>query len=266
MNEEDIATLRESEDGRAIKKVAIAAAGGESEADHQLLAGCLASEEFLHRLDGLEDYHGTEMRLRLARVMKTLMDNRRPSTDAVLLSLIDAGEYQSNVLRMQLLIRALAVVRPAPPAAIAYWDRMSEPDGPLAQSVIAALCVNQSPPAMALLERKLSDPEHEDHLKLVWMRNEMLPHRDDVPLLETSERLAADRLPPELGVRLVEMLFDYQPAEWYRACEPPAPPDRASASAPARVILHRIGRRAVETLPLGPELESQVENELEMLA
>jgi hypothetical protein len=265
MDDSQIAMLRDSEDGREIKKVAVAIASGDSEEDHRALGTWLGREEFLHRLDGLEDYHGTESRLRLARVIKILIDNRRPSTDAILLSLIDASEYQSHLLRMQLLIRALAEIRPAPTAAVAYWDRLSEPESPLAQSVVAAICINQTPPALELLEQKFRDPQHEDHLKLVWIRNEMLPVRDDVPILTTSERLAAQLLSEALRVGLVEMLFDYQPDEWYRACEPPKPPERALASQEAQDILTRIGNHALVQLPLGDHLESKVRAGLEAI-
>jgi len=242
--------LATSRDRRELKNAALLLASSDAPADHEVLGRYLASREFLGRLDGPEEYQGSTSSLRLSRVMETLEENRRPSTDGVLLGLVAAPEYQGHVLRMILLVRALREVRPSPPEAVRYWDGKSVPESPLAQDVVEALCVNQSEPALALLERKFSDPGHAASLKVFWMRELILPRRNDVPLLSCCERMVTESLPPDLRPALVEALFDYQPAKWYRGDDPPKPPPRANASPEARKVLERIGRYALKNLKM----------------
>ena len=255
-------TLRTSRDRRELKNAAVLLASSEVPADHEVLGRYLASGEFLGRLDGPEEYQGSTASLRLSRVMETLEENRRPSADGVLLGLIAAREYQDHVLRMILLVRALGEVRPSPPGAVRYWDGKSVPGSPLAQDVVSALCVNQSAPALELLERKFADPGHASSLKVFWMRKLILPRRNDLPLLSSCERMVTKSLAPDLRPALVEALFDYQPSKWYRGDDPPKPPPRAKASPEARKVLERIGRYALKRLKLTSGQESAVQNGL----
>jgi len=245
--------LATSRDRRELKNAALLLASSDSPGDLEVLGRYLASGEFLARLDGPEEYQGSTASLRLSRVMETLTENRTPSADAVLLGLIGAPEYQGHVLRMILLVNALAVVRPSPPEAVRYWDGKSAPGSPLAQDVVSALCVNRSEPALALLERIFADPGHAAGQKVFWMRSLILPRRNDVPLLSSCERMVTRSLPEDLRPALVEALFDYRPSKWYRGCEPPKPPPRAAASEPAKSIFRKIGEDALRTLPLTEE-------------
>ena len=245
--------LATSRDRRELKNAALLLASSDSAADHEVLGRFLASGEFLGRLDGPEEYQGSTASLRLSRVMETLAENRIPSSDAVLLGLIGAPEYQGHVLRMILLVRSLAVVRPSPPEAVKYWDGKSAPGSPVAQDVVEALCVNQSAPALELLERKFADPGHAASVKVFWMRKLILPRRNDLPLLLACERMVMQSLPPDLRPALVEALFDYQPSKWYRGCDPPKPPPRSGASETAKQAFRRIGEDALRNMPLTEE-------------
>jgi hypothetical protein len=242
--------LATSRDRRELKNAAVLLASSDLPADHEILGRYLSSGEFLGRLDDPEAYEGSTASLRLSRVMEMLEENRMPSTDGVLLGLIAAPEYQGHVLRMILLVRALREVRPSPPEAVRYWDGKSVPGSPLAQDVVSALCVNQSEPALALLERKFADPGHASSLKVFWMRKLILPRRNDLPLLLACERMVAKSLPPDLRPALVEALFDYQPSKWYRGDDPPKPPPRSGVSDASRKVLERIGRYALANLKL----------------
>jgi hypothetical protein len=245
--------LATSRDRRELKNAALLLASSDSPADLEILGRYLASGEFLARLDGPEEYQGSTSSLRLSRVMETLAENRIPSADGVLSGLIGAPSFQGHVLRMILLVRSLAVVRPSPPEAVRYWDGKSAPGSPLAQDVVEALCVNQSDPALELLERKFADPGHASNLKVFWMRKLILPRRNDLPLLSSCERMVTKSLAPDLRPALVEALFDYQPSKWYRGCEPPKPPPRTAASEPGKRIFRKIGEDALRTLPLTEE-------------
>ena len=254
--------LRDSRDGQKLKNAAITLAASSSPDDHRLLLGYLSSGDFLGRLDPPEHYQGTYRNLRLGRVLQTLADNRCASSDGVLLGLIDSADFQGHVLRKQLLLRALVVVRPSPPSAVAYWDRLSGPSSAISGDVIDALCENQSAPALELLERKFSDPSEKATKKVLWMRKYILPRRNDEPLLLACERMVTRSLPPDLRPALVEALFDYRRDEWFRSEMPPEPPPRAKVSPGARKVLERIGRYALKNLKLTREQKAAVRTAL----
>ena len=250
MADRDRDVLRESVDGREIKKSAVALAAGPSPEDHRLLLRYLSSVEFLGRLDPPEHYDAGFRDLRLGRVLETLADNRCPSADEVLLGLIGSADFQGDVFRKQLLLRALAAVRPSPPPAVAYWDRLSGPDSAITWDVIEALVENQSDPALELLERKFADPSHDRDNRILWMREFLLVRRNDLPLLLSCERMMTSSLPEEMKSELVDVLFDYKPDEWFMPEAPPVPPPRERISEEAGEVLRRIGEYALQNLTL----------------
>ena len=246
--------LERSTDGRALKNAAVFLAASRAPEDHKTLGRFLGTATFLSRLDPPEHYDGTWTDLRLGRVVDTLAENRCPSSDEVLVGLIGSAEFQAHPLRVQILLRALAAVRPSPPQAIAYWDRLSGPESPITWDVIEALFINQSIPALDLLERKFADPSQDRDRRILWMRMFLPVRRNDEPLLLACERMVTKSLPADLRPALVEVLFDFRPREWYRAemNNPPKPPPRAKASVEAKTILERIGRYALDKVRLTP--------------
>ncbi|MEJ7712145.1 MAG: hypothetical protein WKF84_20365 [Pyrinomonadaceae bacterium] len=60
------------------------------------------------------------------------------------------------------------------------------------------------------------------------MRTRILTHRNDLPLLQSCQPVLTDILPIHLRPYLVEALFDYRPAEWYRPATAVNPPKRTS--------------------------------------
>jgi hypothetical protein len=107
---------------------------------------------------------------------------------------------------------------------VEFWDRHCQAGDCFTPTTIGVLLDNGSPAAIALFERKLADPSHDEDSKTGWLRSDVLEHRNDLLLLEACERLLADPLSPSTQVALVEVLFDYRPAEWF--------PPSASHSAP----------------------------------
>jgi hypothetical protein len=250
MADRDRDILRESMDGREVKKSAVALAAGPSPEDHRLLLRYLSSGEFLGRLDPPEHYDAGFRDLRLGPVIQTLADNRCSSADEVLVGLIGSTDFQGDVFRKQLLLRALAAVRPSPPAAVAYWDRLSGPQSAITWDVIESLVENQSGPALELLERKFADPSQDRDNRVLWMREFLLVRRNDEPLLLGCEQMMTKSLPEDLKPELVDVLFDYKPDDWFMPENPPAPPPRGLISEKARDVLRRIGEYALQNVKL----------------
>jgi hypothetical protein len=123
--------------------------------------------------------------------------------------------------------------------------------------VAEALYVNQTPPALALLERKLADPQQPESESLAWMRQLLLPRRNDEPLLASCERLLKGPLPEKLKGLLVAALFDYR-ADWYVGDDPPRPPAREAASGRARELMRQIGNDALKKSWLDSEEKAVV--------
>jgi hypothetical protein len=254
----DQTILRASTDAAELMCTAIAFAASPSAEAHATLGRELVSADFLARLDADDAYAGVYADLRLNAVLSAMMVNRRASVDAALLGLLASDVFQSQVLRMQLTIRALAVIRPAPAPAVEYWARLLNPQSPLAYDVVEALTVNQTPPALTLLEERLVDPAFDSHQKLGWLRQIVLPRRNDEPLLGLCERVVMRSGMDDVRVGVVEALFDYRPEEWYIDSTAPQPPARADASPAARATLRRIGDYAIGRLSLSRPLRASV--------
>ena len=261
----ELELLRTSRDGRSLKRLAAAYAASPSAAAHAALGRFLSSSEFLNRLDEEPAYLGTYGRLRLARVMGTLAKNRVESVDRLLLGLIGAEQFQSHVLRMQLEVHTLAVLRPAPPEAITYWHALSQPGSPIAFDVIQALCENQSPPACRLLEQKFNDPGHDLFEKLDWLRTLFVPRRTAKPLLGCLARLLVTDTPEAVRIGIVEALFDYRPEHWYGGCRVPRPAPLIGADPEARRLLRQLGAYALEHIALTERLQARVQSTLRQL-
>ncbi len=258
LTEQDRTILSSSNDRRQLHGVAMACATSSRSEDVRFLATLLASPEFFTRLDSPEDYAGNYHGLRLTRVISTLANNPAPHAQEALLGLMGAEAFQGSALRMQALVRALAAIRPSPPEAIEYWNKLSGPDSPIAFDIVGALCANQSEPALALLDRKFSDARFDDHAKIAWMRQLILLHRNDAPLLEKCEDMVTRTLSDNLRPHLIEALFDYRPDDWYRGDSPPSPPPRDAADKAAQDILRRIGEYALKTVPLSDRQKQAV--------
>jgi len=146
---------------------------------------------------------------------------------------------------------------------VQFWDRHSQPDDGFTPLTIEVLVNNGSEPAIALLERKMADPGHAEEDKLDWMRSSILTHRNDLLLLKGCERMLTGNLSPKMKLALVEVLFDYRPAEWYRPSGVLRPPDRRLAGEPALAQLRRIGEYALKNLVMRERLRKAVTDTLE---
>ena len=263
MSEEITKTLQESIDASELKDAALKLAKSDLNADHQALGKFLGSSDFLGRLDSPEDYQGTYTGLRLARVFEALMDKRtlirdKTSIDKVLVALTSQSPYHDEILKVQLLIHALAVVKPSPPPAINYWTKYSEPNSSVAFDAIQALCENQSEPAMILLRNRLESESQDKHERISWMQQIYLAKRNDAPLLNVFEKLITSSLPTDLKLVALEATFDYKPESWYVGCDPVTPPPRVRSTTDSRQIQERIAQYSVDNFELSARQHSAV--------
>jgi len=258
----DTNILATSNDPAQLSKTSVEFAASDQTADHTVLLHHLNAAGFLGRLDSAADLAMSAPKsLRVAKVIKTLRDNPTPVSKQTLIGLSRGGGFIAEEPRQWLLIYALVVVRPPPPEVISFWDAQCHPDADYPNDAANAICDNATKESMALMEKKLVTPDFENERKIAWMRGPMIRHRNDLPLLEASERMITTTLPMELRPSLVQALCDYSP-RWYYSCDPPKPPPRALASKPALAVLRRICEYSEAKLTLEPEVEAAVEKTL----
>ncbi len=210
MRETQIQILKSSNDGEELAAAALALARSGESADHRTLFEFLSSEAFLSRLDTAEEYEDLTRKLRLRRVLEALRDNNTaaPSAHETLIKLVSGGAITGHELRCDILISMLAVVRPAPPAVVEFWDAHAQPDDGFTPLTIKAVIENGDETALVLLEKKMIDKTHDDRDKIGWMRSDILSHRNDAPLLRSCRRLLENAWNESLKVNLFEVLFD----------------------------------------------------------
>lgn len=242
-----------NQDARTALKQAVQWAQSQNAAEQSALLSQLQSPDFLHQIDSPQDYiRYAPPQLRLGNIIKKLMGNDAPAARQTLVALTQATTFKNSDAREELLVRALAVVRPSPSEAIHYWDEHSTPDAIHSHFVIDAICENGSEPALQLLEKKMLDVNQDPDFQYLWMRDPILRHRNDLPLLRTCYRLLQSSLAPELKGALVESLCAYRRDEWYRSCAPPVAPPRAAALTEALEEMRRICEYAKGNLSLNP--------------
>jgi len=245
----DPAILRDSKDPRELTNTAQFYAASAEPADQQVLATHLGSTVFLDKLDPREAYQVFEpQQLRAAGIVKTLMDNESPAARHTLVSLTTSPGFLSYDLLVVLLIRALAVDRPASSPTLAYWQKYLHPESPYASNVVDAIFENRSRPALDVFERVMNDPAFEDDYKYAWLHDMMLRRRNDPQVLACCERMViGGTVQAGWHEPILEALFDYDPS-WYGSCRHPKPPLRILAPEKSKAILERLARHAlVET-------------------
>jgi hypothetical protein len=257
--------LATSQDRKLLAGAAAQLAASAERADHELLLRWLPTEGFLARVQAPDEYNGPRQALRLRRVTTALRDNRSPVARESILRLVASETFTAIGARVELLLEATVAVRPAPGELVAFWNRYSQPEDGFTPITIMVLVENGSPPALALLERKLADPAHDDADKIAWMRADVLTHRNAPRLLETCERLLASGLPAPLKSALIDVLFDYRPGEWFRPGSSYSPPPERLYSAEARELVERIARQALAGLDLNDRQRTAIRAMVETL-
>ena len=258
-----VSTLSGSDDPKALVHAAQGLATSDQPPDHSALLGFLRQESFLLRLDSEEAYDGKPERLRLRRVLESLAKNDAPSAHAVLDQLTQDRTFIGEPQRVDLLIQVSSALRPPADEVIRFWDNHCQPEDGYCHLTVEAIVENGDPRALAVLESKFADPDHEEDDKLAWMQSSILTHRNDLALLEMCHRLLAGTLPPDLRPSLVEVLYDYQPERWFRPHQLLTPPDRATATPAALAQMRQTAALVLSSVALNGEQKAAVERTLE---
>jgi hypothetical protein len=249
-----VATIETAEERAEVALSAIALAKSDDPAALDALAGLLARQDVLARLDQLDEPQVKTLNLK--RVLKLLAEQPSPETAAVCLRLSREPAFLADDDRQVFLIEALAAVRPMSADTVQYF-RDTTAQG--YYSFNAPLLVkNGSPAALALFEEMIRDTAVPAERRVDALHAGVLTHRTTTAVLEMVRRLLAANLEPAVNVGLVESVFDYRGKEWFGP-HPPVPPNYRTAQADVLRLLVTLGREAVEAPGVSAELRERVE-------
>jgi hypothetical protein len=248
MEAESLAVLESSEDPKELQAAATRlASSGDSQA-LDALGRKLGSERLLSLLDSPEAYAGEPRRLRVRRILDELAANPSPRAQGVLVALARSPAFQQEPGRVDLLIGVSARIRPPPPDLVEFWRRHCEPEDGFGPLTVRALVDNDTEASIGVLEQKLADPRFEPDEKRAWLRLEVIRHRNSPHVLRAADRLVRAGRDPVLRMDLVEVLFDYRPAEWYTPAVSASPPPLSAYTPEARALASGLGRWVLATL------------------
>lgn len=253
--------LKTSKDSKELVFAAQSLAASENPSDLDGLYQFLTENAFLFRLDSEEAYQGKPERLRLRRVLQGLAKN--PAGHRILVALAQNDIFLEEPPRVDLLIVACIDLRPCPDAVVKFWEAHLQPEDGFGHLTVEAIVENGDPAALAVLERAFANANHPEEDKLAWMQSSILTHRNDLPVLESCERLLARGLPEDLRPKLVEVLFDRRPEEWFRPHNPLKIPERAAAGPESLAKMRSIAENVLVRVALDDKQEEAVITALE---
>jgi len=232
-----------STETKALYSEAIAIARGSNQTELSALKQKLGDGAFLAKLDNDEAYRGKMERLRVAGILQALSENKAPPARVVLTSLITNQVFLSHRSRVVLLIRALEPIRPATPEVVGFWDKHCQPDDGYSNVTMDTVIKNGTAPALVLFEKNIPNAAHPQEDRYSWLVIYVLQRRNDLPLLQSCDRVLMGRLDQEHKTLLADVLLDYKPDDWFRACGWVKPPPRMSAGVDSLKQLRVIAKR-----------------------
>ena len=156
MNQEDMTTLRNSQDPEVVCQAALQIANEHNPDGLQLLAQKLGNNEFLSILDSQQDYQSPPHTLNITGVLETLAENSAPQAKEVLVQLTQNPVFLSNLSRIEMLILACANIRPVPEPVLKFWTQQTGPESSSNPLVVEAIFTNGTESAMKLFESLMS--------------------------------------------------------------------------------------------------------------
>jgi hypothetical protein len=170
----------------------------------------------------------------------------------VCVSVYNSEEFRELPVRINLLLGALAAVRPVDEEAAAVF-RSSTAEG-FAEVNAPLLLKNESPLALQVFEETITGVWVESYVKVDMLHRSVLPVRTRMPVVEMCSRLLAGELPSDVRSAMIETLFDYQSRLWFGpAMYPPEPQPWESASTEVLQFMISLANRI-----LGGEIEARL--------
>ena len=244
-----IETVNHSQDRRNAFTAAIALARSEDGEALIALARVLRTQEFLDRLDPPK---GEDQSIaNISRIFRALAQHPTKATGRLCELIYGVAEFRDLPARINLLLGALAAVRPVSEDGANIFrassaEGFAEVNGPL-------LLKNESPLALQVFEEIITGEWVESYVKVDILHRAVLPVRTRLPIIEMCGRLLDRPLPPDVRAALIETLFDYQSRLWFGpAMYPPMPQPWDSADTAALESLIALADRL-----LSGELETR---------
>jgi hypothetical protein len=258
-----IATLTFSRAPRELARAAQTLAASSNPDDHHVLLRFLKSGEFRQRIDSPEEADTGPDDLWIARPLRTLESNPSPSARAALANLMADSEFTSDPDRVDLLVKASAVLWLPDPEVIRFWREFGTSDSVHVSEIMTALMDNGSPEAVNEFERivlSTQPEEDEGDPRPVWLHGPMLGHRDNPHVIAMAERLVHRHTAPwnvAMEMATVESLFLHK-AAWYRPHSTTLPPPRQRTPKEGRDTLRRIAEYVRNVLGPSPALQAGI--------
>ncbi|MBI2690109.1 MAG: hypothetical protein HYX27_27705 [Acidobacteria bacterium] len=221
--------------------VAIAASG--NGADIAELARRLADAAFLRRLDP----EANDL-TRLTAVFQALTAHPSPATAALCLRVAQSKAFAAIPARWNLLLPALAAVRPMNAEAGQLFVKMGRAG--FLEVNIPLLAGNATTEALQGMESLLADETLRVEQRVSATHWGILPNRLKPGVVEACARVVGRLgVSPAVAMAIIETLFDNRPAEWFGKRSPyPTPPpwNQATAATRAayRTLADTVRRRA----------------------
>jgi hypothetical protein len=227
----------------------------------QQLGRALQDARFLAKLHAPRDAQA--IRCGLRPILRELGGNPTPAAREQFQALLTARVFTRDADRVDSLIRASGQFRPPTERLVRFWRAHARPQDGFVNLTTMALVENGGAQAIALFEQLLGDPRHDAGARRSWMISDVMPHRNDLLLLQAARRLLGRpaALSPKLREALVEALFDYRPEKWFTPNGGPSPPPLAKATPAAHEELKKIAAMALK-LPLDTRLSAAVKRAL----
>jgi hypothetical protein len=260
MDSNDTAEMNIDDDANTLSEKALLLAGSADPADMNSLAQLLSDDDFLSKLDSDEDYQSSPHTLRVTGVLERLSNNSAPEAHTVLSNLTKSPVFGQRISRTEVLIVTCAKIRPPSQDVLQFWDAHAQ-GGSSKPLVVGALFENNTPESMVLFEKLMLDSMHGDDEKIFWLKNYAVPHRDNLPFLQASERLLTRPIDSNMKIELIRVIFDYR-EDWYPPRDMPKPPDPMLIDPDARDVLQTLGEYALSLDELPENLGAAVKKRL----
>ena len=228
---------------RPVTLQSVELAGRNTQDAESRLRSNLTERAYLAQLNSPQEYLALEpTNLQIYFILEALARNEAAGARALLGDLAASPIYSVPGPYLAALLEASAQARNPAPGLVVLWDAQLAPNGSELNRAIDVVIANGSVPAIDVLERRLLRNEYPEGFVVAWIRDPVLRHRQDLPLLQASERLLqSPGWPQRLKRFLVEAIFDYDREHWYQIeTQPPEPPARAALTADSRAVLERI--------------------------